>query len=293
MAVKVERSAAAGAFAESEWAEGGVERETGRWSTGAGGTESRGRCNTEDDEDEVNSAKEGSVRTGEWLGSSCGCLRVCHSLPIMAGRAGVDIWEILAVSGGDMRQRRERWVAQERTVSRERRKGLAFQQIQLRSRHRRRMNRLEAPVLRGLNAGLPLAHAGCGGSGNALLHCESSRRPAIITCSGGRIPATHVQQQGPLARREARHGWVGHANGLGGCGKRSAESFHLCTGKSSRITAAADSTSRGRAGTRAGGQQGQGEDACLERAVGPPDATVSIGLPKDMSSVPGAASCIT
>jgi hypothetical protein len=191
-----------------------------------------------------------------------------------------------------MRQRRERWVAQERTVSRERRKGLAFQQIQLRSRHRRRMNRLEAPVLRGLNAGLPLAHAGCGGSGNALLHCESSRRPAIITCSGGRIPATHVQQHGPLARREARHGCVGHANGLGGCGKRSAESFHLCTGKS-RITAAADSTSRGRAGTRAGEQQGQGEDACLERAVGPPDVTVSIGLRKDMSSVPGAVSCIT
>jgi hypothetical protein len=67
MAVKVERSATAGAFAKlvAECAVGGVERETGRWSTGAGGTESRGRCNTESVEEEVSSAKLGSVRTGE------------------------------------------------------------------------------------------------------------------------------------------------------------------------------------------------------------------------------------
>jgi hypothetical protein len=99
MAVNVERSAAAGAFANSAWAVGGVARETGRWSTDAGGTESRGRCNTESVDEEVSSAKLGSVRAGsKWLGSGCGCLRGCHSLPIMAGRSGVDIWDVLAVS---------------------------------------------------------------------------------------------------------------------------------------------------------------------------------------------------
>ena len=66
MAVKVERSATAGGFAKSvaESAVGGVERERGRRSAGAGGTESRGRCNTESFDDEVSSAKLGSVRAG-------------------------------------------------------------------------------------------------------------------------------------------------------------------------------------------------------------------------------------
>jgi hypothetical protein len=76
MAVNEERSRTAGAFANSvaEGAVGGVERERGRF-TGAGGTESRGRCNTESVEDEVSSAKLGSVRAGKELGSGCGCLR--------------------------------------------------------------------------------------------------------------------------------------------------------------------------------------------------------------------------
>lgn len=65
---------------------GGVDCETGRSAVfaagGGGGTESRGRCRTESD-DEVSSAKLGRVRWGKRLGSGCGCLCGCQSLPIM------------------------------------------------------------------------------------------------------------------------------------------------------------------------------------------------------------------
>ena len=84
------------------------------------------------------------------------------------------IWYGLAVSDGDgdMRQKRESWVAQGVRSYGKRRKGLAFQQMQLRSRHRQRMNRLAALV-----EGLASSHVtGLRWlRGNALLQCEQQR----------------------------------------------------------------------------------------------------------------------
>ena len=60
----------------------------------------------------------------------------------------------------------------EDTVARESLKGLGFQQMQLRSRHRQRMNRLEAaPWSRGGLGGRPVTGL-CWLRGNALLQCE-------------------------------------------------------------------------------------------------------------------------
>jgi hypothetical protein len=44
---------------------GGVDCETAASADGGGGTESRGRCRTESDDDEVSSAKLGRVRWGK------------------------------------------------------------------------------------------------------------------------------------------------------------------------------------------------------------------------------------
>ena len=74
-------------------------RETGRSAGAGGGTESRGRCNTESEDEDVSSAKLGRVLAAKWEGSGCGCLRGCQSLPIMAF-GGYMMW-----SGGQRRRR--------------------------------------------------------------------------------------------------------------------------------------------------------------------------------------------
>lgn len=155
MGVKAARSRAGWGFAKSadEWAEGGVEREAGRSRAAegrdcgccdgggsgggsGGGTESRGRCNSEsDDDDDVSSAKLGRVRGEKWFWSGCGCLRGCHSLPIMAGR-GYMRWHWRVSGGGGKDKRlagrqadrgREALGRTKSTVSRESQKGLGFE----------------------------------------------------------------------------------------------------------------------------------------------------------------------
>jgi hypothetical protein len=86
----------------------------------------------------------------------------------------------------------------EKTVARESLKGLGLQQMQLRSRHRQRMNRLEAPG-RGAacEAGLALVCAGCGGTRCCTV--KSSRptsdgmqrgpNPVVDPCTPGKAPS--------------------------------------------------------------------------------------------------------
>jgi hypothetical protein len=130
-------------FAKSSAASvvGGVGCETGRSAGVGGGTESRGRCRTESDDDDVSSAKLGRVR-GKWLESGCGCLRGCQSLPIMAfGRLKFESGGQAAVMMGVEEEEQGRTRSR---VSREEWKGSSISSNSCAAPLRKK--RLEAPV---------------------------------------------------------------------------------------------------------------------------------------------------